>query len=145
MLWVRIAIRTRCTTLCDKVYQWLATGRWFSAGPLVSSINKTDRHDIAEILLKVTLNTIKQTSEQTYPNNCQKICMMSITCQCYNFSRIWRQISCWYRYGRFRFRCCRCHGCCHRRRRCLFKWSINQQKYENLREKLITCYYWEEF
>ena len=28
----------------------------------VSSTNKTDRHDIAEILLKVALNTIKQTS-----------------------------------------------------------------------------------
>jgi hypothetical protein len=29
-------------------------GQWFSPGPLVSSTNKTDRHDIAEILLKVT-------------------------------------------------------------------------------------------
>ena len=43
------------TTLCDKVCQWLATGLWFS---LVSSTNKTDRHDITEILLKVALNTI---------------------------------------------------------------------------------------
>ena len=60
-LWVRISIRVRCTTLCDKVCQWLATGRWFSPGPLVSS-NKTDRHNITEILLKVALNTIKQTS-----------------------------------------------------------------------------------
>ena len=60
MLWVRISIRARCTTLCDKVCQWLATGRWFSPGPPVSSINKTDRLDIAEILLKVALNTIKQ-------------------------------------------------------------------------------------
>jgi hypothetical protein len=34
--------------LCDKV----------SPGTLVSSTNKTDRHDIAEILLKVKLNTI---------------------------------------------------------------------------------------
>ena len=33
-------------------------GRWFSPGTLVSSTNKTDRHDITEILLKVTLNTI---------------------------------------------------------------------------------------
>jgi hypothetical protein len=38
-----------------------ATGRWFSPGPSVSSTNKTDRHDITEILLKVELNTIKQT------------------------------------------------------------------------------------
>ena len=35
-----------------------STGRWFSPGPSVSSTNKTDRHDIAEILLKVALNTI---------------------------------------------------------------------------------------
>jgi hypothetical protein len=38
-----------------------ATGWWFSPDPLVSSTNTTDRHDIAEILLKVALNTIKQT------------------------------------------------------------------------------------
>jgi hypothetical protein len=30
------------------------------SGPPVSSTNKTDCHDIAEILLKVTLSTIKQ-------------------------------------------------------------------------------------
>ena len=46
------------TTLCDKVCQLLATGRWFSP---VSSTNKIDCHDITEILLKVALNTIKQT------------------------------------------------------------------------------------
>jgi hypothetical protein len=40
------------TTLYDKVCQWLATGWWFSPGPPVSSTNKTDRHDITEILLK---------------------------------------------------------------------------------------------
>jgi hypothetical protein len=45
------------TILCDKVCQWLATGQWFSPGTPVSSINQTDRHDITEILLKVTLNT----------------------------------------------------------------------------------------
>jgi hypothetical protein len=46
------------TTLCDKVYQWLVAGLWFSPGTLVSSTTKTDRHDITEILLKVTLNII---------------------------------------------------------------------------------------
>ena len=34
------------------------TGRWFSTGFLVFSINKTDHHDITEKLLKVVLNTI---------------------------------------------------------------------------------------
>jgi hypothetical protein len=51
--WVRISIRARCATICDKVCQWLATGRWFSPGPPVSPTNKTDRYDITEILLKV--------------------------------------------------------------------------------------------
>ena len=46
------------TTLCDKVCQWLATGWWFFPGTLRCSTNKTDRHDISEILLKVELNTI---------------------------------------------------------------------------------------
>ena len=64
MLWVRISTRARCTTLCDKVCQWLATDRWFSPGPPVSSTNKTNHHNITEILLKVALNTIKQTNKQ---------------------------------------------------------------------------------
>jgi hypothetical protein len=33
----------------------LAHGRWFSPGTPASSTNKTGRHDIAEILLKVAL------------------------------------------------------------------------------------------
>jgi hypothetical protein len=36
------------------------TGLWFSPGTLISSTNKTDCHDITEILLKVALNTINQ-------------------------------------------------------------------------------------
>jgi hypothetical protein len=35
-------------TLCDKVYQLLAHGRWFSPGTPASSTTKTGRHDIAE-------------------------------------------------------------------------------------------------
>jgi hypothetical protein len=46
------------TTLCDKVCQRLAAGLWFSLGTSVSSTNKTDCHNITEILLKVALNTI---------------------------------------------------------------------------------------
>jgi hypothetical protein len=58
-LWVRILQRQGVldTTLCDKVCQWLATGSWFSLGTLVSSTNKTDLHDITEILLKVASYT----------------------------------------------------------------------------------------
>jgi hypothetical protein len=43
---------------CDKVCHWLAIGRWFSLGTTVSSTNKTDCHDITEILM---LNTITLT------------------------------------------------------------------------------------
>ena len=39
------------TILCDKVCQWLATGRWFSRDTPVSSINKVDRHEITFNLL----------------------------------------------------------------------------------------------
>jgi hypothetical protein len=34
----------------------MVTGWWFSLGTAVSSTNKTDCHDITEILLKVALN-----------------------------------------------------------------------------------------
>ena len=59
-LWARISLRRHVPdkTLCDKVYQWLTAGRWFSPGTPVSSTNKTDRHAIAEMLLKMSLNTI---------------------------------------------------------------------------------------
>jgi hypothetical protein len=50
-----------CCTLFDKVFQGLATGLWFSPGTPVSFTNKTDCHNIPEILLKVALNTIKRT------------------------------------------------------------------------------------
>jgi hypothetical protein len=41
-LWVRISINARCTPLCNKICQWLATARWFSPGTPVSSIKKND-------------------------------------------------------------------------------------------------------
>ena len=45
---------TRLAAASDQVYQLLAQGRWFSP---TSSTTKTGRNDIAEILLKVALNT----------------------------------------------------------------------------------------
>jgi hypothetical protein len=58
-LWVRIRSwrGVMNTTLCDKVCQWLAAGRWLSPCTPVSSTIKTDRHDISEILLKVAFWT----------------------------------------------------------------------------------------
>jgi hypothetical protein len=57
------------TIVCDKFWHWLATGQWFSLGTPVSSTNKTDCHDIAEILLKVALNTITVTITPFHNNN----------------------------------------------------------------------------
>jgi hypothetical protein len=54
--------------IIDKVCQWLATGRWFSPCPPVSSTNKTDLHDTTGILLKVALNTTKQTNNTLIRN-----------------------------------------------------------------------------
>jgi hypothetical protein len=49
--------QARCTRY-NIVCQLLAAGLWFSPDTPVSSTNKSDRHDITEILLKVVLNTI---------------------------------------------------------------------------------------
>ena len=43
------------------VYRSVAAGWWFSPGTPVSSTNKTNRYDIAKILLKVVLSTITLT------------------------------------------------------------------------------------
>ena len=60
--WVRAQLfmnyRKGCTRLAsDKVYQLLVQGRWFSPGTPASSTTETGRHDIAEILLEMALNT----------------------------------------------------------------------------------------
>jgi hypothetical protein len=63
MAWVRTQLyklQKRCTRLAatsDKDYQLLAQGRWFSPGTTAASTTKNGHHDIAEILLKVALNT----------------------------------------------------------------------------------------
>ena len=69
-------LQKKCTppaVTSDKVYQLLANVRWFSPGTPSSSTNKTCRHDIAEILLKVALNT--KNSNQSI---CVLYCMSSI-------------------------------------------------------------------
>ena len=54
MLLVRIPLRRGVldTTLCDKVCQWLVTGRLFSPGTLVSSANNTDCYNILKYCWK---------------------------------------------------------------------------------------------
>jgi hypothetical protein len=47
------------------VDQLLAHGRWFTPGTPASSTTKTGRHDIAEILLELALNTINKSINQS--------------------------------------------------------------------------------
>jgi hypothetical protein len=73
------------TTLCNKVCQWLVTDRRFSP---VSFNNKTDLHDITEILLKVMLNTISiahQQDQLLYLNSYNPVSIYAIYIifQCY--------------------------------------------------------------
>jgi hypothetical protein len=78
--WVRARLcklqkgRTRLASASDKVYQF-AHGRWFFPGTPASSTTKIDRHDIAEILLKVALNTKNQKSNL--------VCTTCISCKFY--------------------------------------------------------------
>jgi hypothetical protein len=51
---------TYATSMFRDIWIWIwifVQGRWFSPGTPASSTTKTGRHDIAEILLKVALNT----------------------------------------------------------------------------------------
>jgi hypothetical protein len=66
----KLLLKKRCTRLAaasDKAYQLLAHGRWFSPGTPASSTTKTGRHDIAEILLNMALNTKKIKKEVPIP------------------------------------------------------------------------------
>ena len=74
MAWVRARLcklQKGCTRLAvasDNVYHLLAHGRWVSPGIAASSTTKTGRRDIAEILLKVALNT-KNQIKSSYNSN----------------------------------------------------------------------------
>jgi hypothetical protein len=61
---------TRLAAASDKVYQLIAHGWWFSPGPPAFSTTKTIRHDIAEILLKVALNTKNKIKFNLCVNKC---------------------------------------------------------------------------
>ena len=70
---------SRLAAASNKAYQLLAHGRWFSPGTPASSTTKTGRHDIAEILLKVALNTINQIKSNQI--KLEKPCpMMGLSC-----------------------------------------------------------------
>ena len=81
MTWVRTWLcklqkRVHSTrSASDKVYPLLAHGRWFSPD---APTTKTGRHDIAEILLKVALNTINQNHQQVSGHPISKTELYSI-------------------------------------------------------------------
>ena len=54
---------TRLAIVRDKVCQLPAHGQRFPPGTPASSTTKTDRHDMAEILLKVALNPIQSINQ----------------------------------------------------------------------------------
>jgi hypothetical protein len=75
----------------------LALGQWFSPGTPASSITKTGRHDIAEILLKVVFNTKKSINQsvailalikilQKFPNLQYTVVIYKLTLQYHLFS-----------------------------------------------------------
>ena len=64
--WIYIYLCSQCPsplTLWVRIldWHWLAAGLWFSLGSPVSSTNEADRHNIADILLKVLLNSMTPT------------------------------------------------------------------------------------
>jgi hypothetical protein len=73
-IWVLLFIYLFIYFIC----QWLAADQWFSLCTPVSSTNKTDHHDIAEILLKVTLNTITLTPPYLFHHWQMKTCFIKM-------------------------------------------------------------------
>jgi hypothetical protein len=67
----------------------LAHGRWFSLGTPASSTTKTGHHDIAEILLKVTLNTKNQ-----FKSNQIKFHLSYFKCVCKFHFQLYENLSC---------------------------------------------------
>ena len=61
-----------------QVCQLLEEGWWISSDTLVSSTNKTDCNDMAEILLKVVLNNITMDEILEYEKKSTLKCLMTI-------------------------------------------------------------------
>jgi type 1 glutamine amidotransferase len=71
------------STRNDKIYQLLACGRWFSPDTPASTTTKAGRHDIAEILLKVALNTINSIQIKSYTFDCTDQMLQNGTWLCH--------------------------------------------------------------
>ena len=88
-LWVWTLFMASCTWYN---IMWLATGWWFSP---VSSTNKTDSHNITEILLKIALNTINQPKINKHLYSKYKLYFNSfqVTLEHYNVHNMWYTIN----------------------------------------------------
>ena len=90
---------TRLAAASDKVYQLLTHGWWFSPGTPASSTTKTGRYDIAEILLKVALNTINQSISFVYVNKTFEKKPLNNIFDCYDVGTVTiRWIKCEFRF-----------------------------------------------
>jgi hypothetical protein len=76
---------TRLAAASDQVYQLLAHGRCLSQGSPVSSANKTDRHDITEIMLKVVNYQVLRKNKTVYDNHSNYIKTFILPYQCSTF------------------------------------------------------------
>jgi hypothetical protein len=77
MLWVQISIRARCTTLCDKFCQWLATGRCFSLGSWI--YNYICNQCISSLMLWVQISIRARCTTL-----CDKFCQWLATGWCFS-------------------------------------------------------------
>ena len=80
----------------DKVYQLLAHDRWFSPDTPASSTTNTGCHDIAEILLKMALSTIKHNKiNQSIALDCPFLIAPSMFSKVYSLLKLiishWKQ------------------------------------------------------
>ena len=84
--------QTRCTTLCDKVYQWLATGYGFLRVSSTNNFNKTYGHDMIEILLKMAVNTINPFKSSQ--NN-----LVTLSKHCFFYHNVFNVLMITYKFG----------------------------------------------
>ena len=80
---------------------WLDAGLWFSPSTPVSSTDKTDHHDINEILLKVALNTIILTTTPVSTvcfNTCFDCCRFLEVKMWLSCTHSWKYFFHWYQY-----------------------------------------------
>jgi hypothetical protein len=70
------------------IFAWLATGRWFSPGPPVSYTNKTDSHDLTEILCCVKIKIDYAETKMSVKFEISRTCLAIDNKTCFKQFRI---------------------------------------------------------